>query len=339
VSHLNGLMWKLKERGWPLEYIPFKILKEVGNVVWAQMYREQIQKLANSQPELYHSLCFDALFVDEGQDFEPEEYQLMLDLIRPHEVTGEKPIIIFYDDAQNIYGKARPNWREIGLNLVGERSKVMSDCFRNTRQIVELAFNVLLGSQSPPDTKVETRTYADINYLKKLGVVKETGDYIRIGFAEKEYKRPEVKDFQNRVAEIEWLSQEIVNLITFEKVRPEDILVVFFRPETFEFKQLEQQISRQIPDLRYIHPFGGNSFDKDKYIFQTDCLTISTVNGAKGYDAPIVFLVGADRFDSNTEGRASFYVAATRAKLLLYVSGVTCERSLLSESKDICKML
>ena len=58
------------------------------------------------------------MFIDEGQDFEPEEYRLIhLDLIRPNEVSGEKPVLIFYDDAQNVYGRARPVWDEVGLNL------------------------------------------------------------------------------------------------------------------------------------------------------------------------------------------------------------------------------
>jgi len=64
-------------------------------------------------------------------------------------------------------------------------------------------------------------------------------------------------------------------------------------------------------------------------------VTFSTVFGAKGYDAPVVFVVGADLFPYTKEGRAEFYVAATRAKMRLYISGVWRDRSLLGEAAAV----
>jgi superfamily I DNA and RNA helicase len=115
ITHLNQLMWILcKQRGWPLTFVPVGEMKDSSQR--AQAYREQIAAFARRDPDQYHSLCFDALFIDEGQDFEPEEYRLLLDLIKPHPKTGEKTLIIFYDDAQNLFGKPRPVWREVGIN-------------------------------------------------------------------------------------------------------------------------------------------------------------------------------------------------------------------------------
>lgn len=345
ITHLNDLMWKLStERGWPIKYV------RVGEVpdprARAQQYRTQISEFARSNPDWYRSNCFDALFLDEGQDFEPEEIALLHDLVRPHPETGEKPIVIFYDDAQNLYGRTRPVWSDIGINVaVGDRSRVMRECFRNTRQIVELAFNVLLGSQAPPSIRVETRTYADVAYLKDRGLVEEVGDHFRVSFADREYSVPTVQAFPHEGAEINWLAQEIVRLVREEEVRPEDILVIFYRPRSFDYQHMESLIQAQLPQLGFIHPFGtrlnplGDSPDKDRYIFQPGCLTVSTVYGAKGYDAPIAFVAGADRFDYNGEGRAAFYVAATRAKLLLYVTGVDRSPSLLAEAKAVSQVL
>jgi len=282
--------------------------------------------------------CFDVIFIDEGQDFDPEEYRLILDLIKPNEVSEEKPIVIFYDDAQNIYGRSRPVWRDVGINVIGERSFVMRECFRNTRQIVELAFNVLLGSQAPSDQKVQTRTYADVNYLKERGVIEETGDHFRVGFAEREGRKPEIMVFSDSLLEINWLADEIVKLIQDENVRSEDILVIFYRQSHFDYELLKKKISSKLPNIEFVLPFG-NSSDKDRFIFQPGKLTITNVYGAKGYDAPIVFLAGIDRFEVGREGRAAFYVGATRAKLLLYLSGVDGKNSLLDEAKSIRPML
>jgi superfamily I DNA and RNA helicase len=214
----------------------------------------------------------------------------------------------------------------------------MRECFRNTRQIVELAFNVLLGSQAPTDVRVQTRTYADISYLKERGVIEEAGDHIRVGFADREGSLPVIMSFSDQDKEIEWITSEIVRLIKDENVRPEDILVLFRSGDYFNYTSLEEKIIAQLPDIEFIHPFGGSS-DRDRYIFQPDKLTISTVNGAKGYDAPIVFLVGTDLFSDDKKGRAIFYVAATRAKLLLYISGTNGYHSLLREAEAVRQML
>ena len=338
VTHLNNLMWHLMtDLQWPIHYIPIEA--EKNSAARAVRYRQQIQAFAAGQPELYQNLCFDALFVDEGQDFEPEEWLLLQELVRPHPRTKEKTLVIFYDDAQNLYGRSRPVWKDLGINVAGERSRVMRECFRNTRQIVELAFNVLLGSQAPADVRVQTRSYADINYLKERGLVEETGDYFRVGFAEREYQVPEVLQFATQQQEIDSAADEIVRLIREQEVRPEDILVVFFGPSVFDVDGLQRKVASTLPELGFVKPFGKSTEDKDRYIFRKGCLTLSTVHGAKGYDAPIVFMVGTDAFHTDTDGRAAFYVGATRAKLILRVSGCARPGSLLAEAAALRTMM
>jgi superfamily I DNA/RNA helicase len=82
----------------------------------------------------------------------------------------------------------------------------------------------------------------------------------------------------------------------------------------------------------FLRPFG-KSGDRDNYIFRERCLTMSTVHGAKGYDAYIVFLAGVDLFKEDQVGRASFYVGATRAKLTLYITGLQCP--LMTETQQV----
>ncbi len=339
TTYLNDLMWKLKkEYGWPIDYIRINDVQD--NSKRAIMYRDQVQQFASTQPDYYHSICFDVIFVDEGQDIEPEEYRLLLDLIKPSS-TGEKPLIIFYDDAQNLYGRPRPVWQEIGINVaIGDRSRVMRECFRNTRQIVELAFNVLLGSQAPPDIRVQTRTYADVAYLKNQNLLQEVGDHFRVNFTEREYRKPEIQEFPYRQAEIAWIASEVNRLISVEQVRPEDILILFYRPNNFDYNQLESTIRGHLNSVQFIEPFGQAREDKQQYIFQEGYLTISTVYGAKGYDAPIVFVAGTDVFPLDKEGRAAFYVAATRSKLLLYITGIRSnDPTLLQEAQKVLQVI
>jgi superfamily I DNA and RNA helicase len=318
-----------------LNYIRITDLRDA--TARAADYRAQIADWAAGAPEHYESSCFDYIFVDEGQDFEPEEFRLLLDLIKPHPATSEKPIVIFYDDAQNLYGRSRPVWREIGINVVGERAQVMKECFRNTRPIVELAFNVLLGSAAPPEERALTRTYADIAYLKERGLVEENGDLIEVRFAERRGDPPRVNQFSGENDEMRWVAQQIARLVCDEGVRREDILVLFSGPKVFDHARLESLITASIPDIEFVRPFAKQ--DIDQYIFQPGKLTISTVAGAKGYDAPIVFIVGANRFGTDIEGRAAFYVAATRAKMFLQITGVESGNSLLEEAAAISAKL
>ena len=338
ITHLNDLIWTLKEQGWPIDYIRVKDVDD--NSERARRYREQIKQFAETQPEFYANVCFDVMFVDEGQDLEPEEYCLLLDLIKPAKRTGEKPLIIFYDDAQNLYGRSRPVWNDLGINVaVGNRSRVMRECFRNTRQIVEFAFNVLLGSQAHSDMRVQTRTYADVAYLKQQNLLEEIGDHYRVNFTDREYRKPDIYLFQNRQDEIIWVASEVARLVVSEQVRHEDILILFYRPSMFDYTALERAIQSRVSSIQFIKPFG-DSDDKKRYIFQEGAITLSTVYGAKGYDAPIVFVVGVDNFPTDKEGRATFYVAATRSKLLLYITGTESgSPSLLQEAKQVLEVL
>lgn len=337
ITHLNELMWMLcKHRGWPLTYLAIKDVADPA--ARAQQYRAQIATFAQQEPARYQQLCFDVLFVDEGQDFDPEEYKLLLDLIKTDPQTGDKSLLIFYDDAQNVYGRPRPVWSSVGINVRGERSRVMRRCFRNTRQIVELAFNVLLGTQAPATVKVQTKTFADLAYLREQQLIEEAEHYCKVWFAEREGALPQVKSFRSYGAEITWVAQEIVRLIQAEAVRPEDILVLFCQPAVVNLHSLKAQLQQALPGQKFIEPFG-KSADKHSYIFRPGALTLSTIYGAKGYDAPVVFVIGADRFATDTQGRAAFYVGATRAKLLLYITGVEHGQSLLTETKAVLTLM
>jgi superfamily I DNA and RNA helicase len=344
--HLNGLLFSLTDsprnpnRG-PLKYQHIGDDYSGGAASIAMNYRLQLEDLAQSRPETYDSLLYDAIYLDEGQDLYEEEFQVLMTLVRTHPETGEKNMVIFYDDAQNLYARPRPNWSRLGIDVVGgRRSRVMKECFRNSRQIVEFAFNVLLGAKAAPHIRVQTREYADVSYLKSIGLVEELEDRWKVNFAQRSYMAPEVHAFPSRQPEKNWVAEHIHWLVDQEGVRPEDILVTF--EHEGEFADLEDRIRSRVRGIQgFVKPFGRDPAnpDKDSYIFRKGHLTISTTKGAKGYDAPVVFLVGADQFENTREGRASFYVGATRAKMLLFVSGLNTHLSLVQEAEQVQQML
>ncbi|MGI4828364.1 MAG: ATP-binding domain-containing protein [Janthinobacterium lividum] len=124
------------------------------------------------------------------------------------------------------------------------------------------------------------------------------------------------------MTEITWVEREVRELITREAVEPEHILVLCAT------KDLCEEVGRSFHNLivsklieGVILPASKPEQERDFFILQTGSLTVSTVKSAKGYEAQVVFIIGCDVFANSSEGRAEFYVGATRAKLRLYLSG------------------
>ena len=76
-----------------------------------------------------HARCH-ALFADEGQDLGPNTLKLLTALVEHGDPDDPKSrsVNIFYDNAQNIYGRSTPKWSEMGLDMRG-RSTVMKESF------------------------------------------------------------------------------------------------------------------------------------------------------------------------------------------------------------------
>ncbi|MGI4828365.1 MAG: AAA family ATPase [Janthinobacterium lividum] len=186
VRHLNGLMFELSKQERSFKYIN---VREGDPEQRALGYIEQLRQLGEWNPAALDALQFDAIFVDEGQDICPEEFRLLHLLVRPEKMNGERPLIIFYDDAQNIYARQRPVWKELGIDVGrGNRSRVMKECFRNTREIVTFAFNILLGSQATVPASVATKEFSGLSELRQGNLVSEMNGMFIAEFAEKRAK-------------------------------------------------------------------------------------------------------------------------------------------------------
>ena len=305
---------------------------------FASAYCRQLDALVSANDPVLTRLRYDAVYVDEGQDFFIEEFKLLVRLVRPDPSTGEKNIVIFYDDAQNLYGRPRPVWIDLGLEVRG-RTAVMKTCLRNPKQVLEFAFNLLLGTAA--ETRVLTRGFADTLALKESSLVEELPDRWLVHFAPRiDGEFPKVTLFATREAEVEWVIAKLDELINKRGVDSKDIMLVSEEPWKF-LPSLEKKVRSRLPKLkRILKPYGDSSNpDKNVYILESEALTLATVKAAKGYDCPIVLLIGADLFPNSVEGRASFYVAATRAKMRLFVTGLRIANTLAEEAEKVATLL
>lgn len=104
------------------------------------------------------------------------------------------------------------------------------------------------------------------------------------------------------VQRLRWLTEE-------QQVRPEDINILVYCKNQVE-KLVAAVEAARLPAIEGIHVATTN---KDELLHKRGWLSISTVASAKGYDAYCVLLANGNDFPADVQGRASFYVACTRA--------------------------
>jgi len=98
---------------------------------------------------------YGAVLVDEGHDFEPDWYKLIVQMIDP----ATNSLLVLYDDAQNIYGNAnrrKISWKSLGVQAQG-RTTILKLNYRNTLEILSVArafAHNLLESRSDDDDGV-----------------------------------------------------------------------------------------------------------------------------------------------------------------------------------------
>ncbi|WNG50313.1 AAA family ATPase [Archangium minus] len=290
---------------------------------------------------------FDAVFVDEAQDLSATELAHLYALARPLP-RGEGPplkaFLLFADDSQNVYGHSAVEAlrKELpdGLDFTG-RVRVLREAFRSTRQVSELAFNVVLdplGRHGVPNPGM--REFMRAHELREQGLLEApvagVDGLYRLQCTEREGVVPVVRAFDSPQAEEAWLVREVKRLMREEGVLPSDVLVVApVRPA-----RLSEALERE--GLQAV-AFGGRS-GQDVSGFsvgKVDYIRVTTAFSCKGHESPVVFLCGVDALDDMAwmEGRpgrterelertrrALFYVGATRAMVRQYVSGLAGAR-------------
>jgi hypothetical protein len=290
----------------------------------------QIEDLVEKDPDLEEQL-WDHVFVDEAQDLDPEALQLLHRVARVDPKSGERGISIFYDDAQNLYGRSRPVWRDLGIHVTGGRTVLLQRSRRTTRPIATFAMNVLVGTCGTSGS-AGTRAFAEIETLRDNELVTETDDGIIVEFAQRPGPSPEIIVADDPADEVNEVITRIRDLVRCEGVRPHEILVQSDKGWK-ALSDFREGLEAANLSVRFVQD------DKDRSLFQEGAISMSTIYSAKGYDAPIVFMVNAQAFGTDRESRARFYVGATRAQLHLVVSGYGAADGLLLEASDVRRRL
>lgn len=96
---------------------------------------------------------FDVVMVDEAQDLQ----QIQLKLLN---ALTQNQFIVAADKGQKIY-KTSFSWKDIGINILGGRTKVLENSFRSTKQIIQLAHSLQMNDSIIHDEEYVAPVYPD----------------------------------------------------------------------------------------------------------------------------------------------------------------------------------
>jgi superfamily I DNA/RNA helicase len=257
-----------------------------------------------------------ALFIDEAQDMGPSTLKLLLSIVQQTdpEDPNSRAAHIFYDNAQNIYGRKTPKWSEFGLDMRG-RSTIMRESFRSTTPITELAVNVR-HRLTPADQR------QDQNELLGLGLIEKTErnsqEWLRVRFNQVDGPVPKFQVFKSRVAEIDAIAQHLTHLIRNEGISPGDICVIYNGQSIVQL--LESRLGPKMAAIDVELSVQTNRpFER-----QENTLVVTTSHSFKGYESEVVIIPGVDQYVTG-DGQVlanNLYVAMTRARSLLSIFGL-----------------
>jgi len=283
VFHYHSWCWReLEAAGIAIPERPE--LREQLDNYWDRIIPQLLLKAHENghlKPAVYQ-----AILVDEGQDFADDWYRTLLRALDP----TKNSLFIALDSSQTVY-KRKVSWRDIGIQIVGRRTRVLRVNYRNTRPILSSAYTLI----------------RDLD-VSGTAVCEAGGEYVVPEKALRDGPMPEVKRFKSFDAEqrhaIEWIRTRL------EKgVLPDDIMVLGLSRS--DMSRLE--VGLQDADIP-AQLLGGR--------LRAGVVRLSTIHSAKGLDAEAVLVLGAhepERRDE-AEGRRLLYIAMTRARSELCIS-------------------
>lgn len=230
---------------------------------------------------------YDAVLIDEGHDFKPEWFKLVVQMIHPNSSS----LLVLYDDAQSIYGgkkKLRFSFSSVGVQAKG-RTTILKLNYRNTQEILAVA-----------------RAFAD-ELLSPKDAEEEFAPTVQPMSAGRRGPKPLLIKFPTLRAEVDFLAGRI------EEAKrggaPWSDMAVIYRHRGIG-DEVSKALSRkgipfQLPDSK--HPFVPGQ----------DGVSVVTMHSSKGLEFPLVCIpgIGAPFAHSEEPGDEAklLYVAMTRA--------------------------
>jgi len=292
---------------------------------------------------------YDAILVDEAQDFPPAFLRLCYKLL-----DDNKRLVYAYDELQSLAGESLPSPEDIFGKKPDDTAKVQFDspgsdiilekCYRNSRPVLVTAHALGFGIyRNPPNANSpglvqmfdHPQLWQEIGYKTKRGSLKPNS---RVTLCRTEESSPKFLEehspiddlvkfihFESEEEQEKWLTDAIKYNLEDDELRHDDIVVINPDPRT-----TRQRVG---PIRRHLLEMGINSHlagvDTNPDIFFTpeyESVTFTGIYRAKGNEAGMIYIVNAQDCHSAAWNLASIrnrlFTAITRSKAWVRVLGV-----------------
>ncbi|WP_312511648.1 DEAD/DEAH box helicase [Massilia sp.] len=238
--------------------------------------------------QLIPAAQYDAVLIDEGHDFKPEWFKLVVQMIHP----DSNSLLVLYDDAQSIYGgqkKSRFSFSSVGIQAKG-RTTILKLNYRNTREILAVA-----------------RAFAD-DLLAPADAEEDQAPTVLPMSAGRHGPKPLLVNLPSLQDEAEFLAQRLGEANKLGM--PWNDMALLYRRYGIGQKLAEVLTRKGIP-------FQWQQGKRNAYAPLHDSVKLITMHSSKGLEFPFVGIPGVgvpprDGEDLQDEARL-LYVAMTRA--------------------------
>ena len=247
-------------------------------------------------------LLYDAVLVDEGQDFSDDMLNVVTALLNPK----TNHLAIALDDNQDIYER-QALWKEPGIHPHSRMHRV-SWIYRNTREIAEFAGKIVEDKGKSPQEASRREMFPET-------------------FEPWHGPEPEISRFPDYDAIAAWVADRILSLNGKEACPLSEIAVIYTMrsPGDDPSMHLPRLMGAALESKGLLHNWISEDYRaKSSYDVTTDRVAISTIHSLKGFDYTAVFVLGLDWLSPGSRWteeqiRKMAYVAVTRAREQLFI--------------------
>jgi superfamily I DNA/RNA helicase len=260
-----------------------------------------VERMKNS------SVKYDAILIDEAQDFYDEWYQAVLAVLNPE----TNSLFFVYDNTQSVYGQSHRrkdgwSWKKLGINVQG-RSLVIDLKYRNSPEILETAWKFILLSLEDNEMTIGDRKKS---YGSPAGSI-----IIPIK------KSSRSSNIQPQLIQVNSgnMSRQIAEQVKLAlDSYPESSIGILTHPRD---KSTRQRISQELWNLGVKHHAPMSSQERDKNVVDRPYVIVDSWNALKGVEFDAVIIAGVDKAHENLSNpeadfteKAGIYTAMTRAR-------------------------
>ncbi|MDP2829966.1 MAG: ATP-binding domain-containing protein [Sulfuricellaceae bacterium] len=291
---------------------------------------------------------YDAVLVDEAQDFSPNFLLLCYEYLKE-----PKRLVYAYDELQNLGNRSLPPVEEIfGKNTDGtarviihspeagkpKQDIILDTCYRNSRPVLSTAHALGFGiyrDKGLVQIFENKNLWFDIGYQENDGEI-EDGELVTLNRTPKSSpefleKHSQVEDliqfevFATLEAQTAWLVAEIKRNLTEDELIPDDIVVI--NPDPLTTKDAVGVARQTLMQMGINSNLAGVTTIADVFT-EPGTVTFTGIFRAKGNEAAMVYIINAqDCFGAllprdAARARNRLFTAITRSKAWVRVLGV-----------------